>query len=93
MALKKRVEVLFDQEKFSYHEDLARREKTSVGNLIREAVTMVYLDADVKKRRKAVRWLTSQAFDFQDDWDALKKDLEEERYKQVVKSVDEDALR
>ena len=92
MALNKRVEVLFDQEKFSYLEELDRREKTSVGNLIREAVTMVYLDADVKKRREAVQWLTSQDLDFQDDWDALKKDLEEERYKQVVKSIDEDAL-
>ena len=92
MALNKRVEVLFDQERFSYLEELARREKTSVGNLIREAVTMVYLDADVKKRREAVQWLTSRDFDFQDDWDALKKELEEERYKQVVKSVDEDAL-
>ena len=92
MALRKRVEVLFDQEKFSYLEELARREKTSVGNLIREAVTMVYLDADVKKRREAVQWLTSQAIDFQGDWDALKKELEEERYKQVLKSVDEDAL-
>ena len=92
MALRKRVEVLFDPEKFSYLEDLARREKTSVGNLIREAVTMVYLDPDVKKRREAVQWLTSQDFDFQDDWDALKKDLEEERYKQVMKSLDEDAL-
>ena len=92
MALRKRVEILFDQEKFSYLEELARREKTSVGNLIREAVTMVYLDADVKKRREAVRWLTSQDFDFQGDWEALKKDMEEERYQQVVKSVDEDAL-
>ena len=59
MALSKRVEVLFDQEKFSYLEELARREKTSVGNLIREAVAMVYMDADVKKRRDAVQWLTS----------------------------------
>ena len=92
MALRKRVEVLFDQEKVSYLEDLARREKTCVGNLIREAVTMVYLDADVKKRREAVRWLTSQDFDFQDDWEVLKKDLEAERYQQVMKSVDEDAL-
>lgn len=92
MALKKRVEVLFDPEKFSYLEDLARREKTSVGNLIREAVTMVYLDPDVKNRREAVQWLTSQDFDFQDDWDALKKDMQEERYKQVMKSLDEDTL-
>ena len=92
MALSKRVEVLFDQEKFSYLEELARREKTSVGNLIREAVAMVYMDADVKKRRDAVQWLTSQEFDFPDDWDAVKKELEDERYQHVVKSVDKEAL-
>jgi len=51
-ALNKRVEVLFDYEKFSYLEDLARRQKTSVGNLIREAVTMVYMDADAKNSGK-----------------------------------------
>ena len=92
MALSKRVEVLFDQEKFSYLEELARREKTSVGNLIREAVAMVYMDADVKKRRDAVQWLTSQEFDFPDDWDAVKKELEDARYQHVVKSVDKEAL-
>lgn len=92
MALTKRVEILFDPERFSYLEDLARRQKTSVGNLIREAVTKVYLDADVEKRRDAVRWLTSQSFDFQDDWETIKQDLEEERYQQVIKSADEDTL-
>ena len=92
MALRKRVEVLFDPDKFSYLEDLARREKTSVGNLIREAVTKVYLDADLEKRREAVRWLTSQTFDFRGDWEELKTELEAERYRQVMKSVDEDAL-
>ena len=93
MALKKRVEVLFDLEKFAYLERLARREKTSVGNLIREAVNKVYLDADVEKRREAVRWLTSQNFDFRGDWDKLKEELEEERYEQVMNSVDKNALR
>ncbi len=92
MALNKRVEVLFDQENFSYLEQLARRQKTSVGNLIREAVTMVYLDADVEKRRDAVRWLTSQTFDLGGDWEQLKEELEKERYQQVMSSVDEDAL-
>ena len=91
MALRKRVEVLFDPEKCSYLEDMARREKTSVGNLIREAVTMVYLDPDVAKRREAVQWLTSQNFDFKGDWDELKEELEQERYAQVMKSVDENA--
>ena len=92
MALKKRVEILFDPEKFSYLENLARRQKTSVGNLIREAVTKVYLDIDVEKRRKAVQWLTSQAFDFKGDWEIVKKGLEEERTQQILKSVDDNVL-
>ena len=92
MTLKKRVEVLFEQNKYSYLEHLARQEKTSVGNLIREAVEKVYLGADLEKRREAVKWLTSQNIDFGGDWEDIKKELEEERYKQVMKSVDEDVL-
>lgn len=75
MALRKRVEVLFDQDKYTYLEHLARREKTSVGNLIREAVTKVYLDADLEKRREAVGWLTSQNIDFGGYWEKIKDDM------------------
>ena len=50
MALKKRVEILFEQERYSYLEEIARRRKTSVGRLIREAVDKTYLETDVEKR-------------------------------------------
>lgn len=92
MALKKRVEVLFEADKYSYLEHLARREKTSVGKLIREAVEKVYLNADREKRREAVRHLLSIEFDFGGDWEDIKKELAEERYRQTMKSVDENAL-
>lgn len=92
MALKKRVEVLFDQNKYTFLEQLARQGKTSVGNLIREAVEKVYLGADLEKRREAVTWLTSQNIDFGGDWEDMKKELEEERYKQIMKSVNENVL-
>ena len=46
MALDKRVEVLFDKENYSYLEQKAKRDKTSVGNLIREAVATVYLEKE-----------------------------------------------
>ena len=92
MALRKRVEVLFEPEKFSYLEQLARREHTSVGKLIREAVTKVYLEADIDKRRKAARWLTEQEIDFDADWEQIKAEVEEERTKQVMDTVDEDVL-
>ena len=85
MALRKRVEVLFDPEKYTYLEQVARREKTSVGNLIREAVEKVYVDTDQKKRWEAFKRLTSEKFDF-GDWETIKEkmlrgyteDLEEE---------------
>ena len=75
MALKKRVEVLFEKDKYTYLEHLARREKTSVGSLIREAVAKVYLDANLEKRREAVKWLTSQNIDFGGDWEKIKEDM------------------
>ena len=93
MVLRKRVEVLFDPEKFTYLEHLAKREKTSVGNLIREAVTKVYLDAGLEKRQAAVKWLTSQEIDFGTDWAELKGELEQGRLNQVMQSVDEDKPR
>ena len=65
MALDKRVEVLFDKEKFSYLEHLAKRDKTSVGKLIREAVATVYLEKEVDKRRGALkRILEMEPVDF-----------------------------
>ena len=92
MALRKRVEVLFEPEKFSYLEQLARRVHTSVGKLIREAVTKVYLEAAIDKRRKAARWLTEQEIDFGADWEQIKAYLEEKRTKQVMGTVDEAIL-
>ena len=92
MALRKRVEVLFEPEKFSYLEQLARREHTSVGKLIREAVTKVYLEAGLEEREAAARWLTTQEFDFGGDWDQLKEELDEERLKQITDAVDQSAL-
>ncbi len=91
MALKKRVEVLFEQDKYTHLEYLARREKTSVGKLIREAVERVYLDKERQKRKEAVKRLLSEQFDF-GDWEDIKKELEEELYRQVMKSVDESIL-
>ena len=74
MALKKRVEVLFDAEKYTYLEQLARREKTTVGKLIREAVEKVYLEETRQKRWEAFKRLTSEEFDF-GDWETIKEDM------------------
>ena len=93
MVLRKRVEVLFDPEKFSYLEQIARREKTSVGNLIREAVAQVYLVSVLEKRQEAVQWLTGQEIDFGADWEQLKSELERGRLNEIIDSDDEDVLR
>ncbi len=86
MALKKRVEILFEPDKYSYLEDIARRRKTSVGKLIREAVEKTYLDADMEKRLEAVERLISANLDL-GDWEDIKKDLEESRYQDTLKSM------
>ena len=52
MALEKRVEVLFEREKFFYLERKAKREKTSVGRLIREAVDAVYNHGEGYKTKR-----------------------------------------
>jgi predicted CopG family antitoxin len=93
MALKKRVEVLFEQQKFSYLERKAKREKTSVGNLIREAVEVAYLTSQTEKRRRAVASLLSAEYDFGASWEELKEEIAEERYRQTMKSVDDELSR
>ncbi|MBI2856481.1 MAG: hypothetical protein HYX93_06520 [Chloroflexi bacterium] len=75
MALKKRVEVLFEEDKYTYLEHLARKEKTSVGHLIREAVERVYLDTDREKRKEALERFLSEEIDFGGDWEKVKEDL------------------
>ena len=90
MALKKRVEVLFDKEKFSYLEHLAKREKTSVGNLIREAVATVCLEKEVDKQRGSLkRVLEMKPVDFGSDWaetswEDFEEQMEEERYRDIL---------
>ena len=93
MALDKRVEVLFDKENYSYLEHLAKRDKTSVGKLIREAVATVYLEKEVDKRRGALkRVLEMDPVDFgpnwaETSWGEFKEEIAEERYRSVVKSM------
>ena len=98
MALKKRVEVLFEEEKFTYLQRKAKEEKTSVGHLVREAVATVYMAKDVDKRRGAIkRILEMEPVDFgpnwaETTWEEFKEEIAEERYRQIMKSVDRDSL-
>ena len=92
MALKKRVEVLFEEEKFLYLERKAKDEKTSVGHLIREAVEVAYLTSQAEKRKEAVASLLAAEYDFGASWEELKEEMAEERYRQSMKSIDEGAI-
>ena len=89
MALKKRVEVLFEPEKFSYLERKAKREKTSVGKLIREAVETVYLEKEVAERKAAIDRILAMEIDLGIDWaetswEDFKKEIEEKRYPDIM---------
>ena len=90
MALKKRVEVLFEPEKFSYLEHLAKREKTSVGKLIREAVATVYLEKEVDKQRGSLKQaLEMDPVDFgpnwaETSWEDFEEQMEEERTRDIM---------
>ncbi len=90
IALDKRVEVLFDKEKFTYLKQKAKEEKTSVGNLIREAVATVYLEKEVDKRRGSLkRVLQMEPVDFglgwaETSWGKFKEEIAEERYRDTI---------
>ena len=90
MALEKRVEVLFEKEKFTYLQRKAKEEKTSVGHLIRGAVEVAYLAKDIEKRRGAIkRILEMEPVDFGPDWaettwEEFEEEMAEERYREIV---------
>ena len=90
MALDNRVEVLFDKENYSYLEHLAKRDKTSVGKLIREAVATVYLEKETEQKRGALKQaLEMDPVDFgpnwaETSWEEFKEEIAEERYRDIM---------
>jgi hypothetical protein len=91
VALTKRVEVLFEPNEYAALDLIARQRNESVESLLRKAARDKYLDKERQRRREAIERLLSEQFDF-GDWGDIKEELEEERYKQIVKSVDENVL-
>ena len=93
MALEKRVEVLFDKEKFTYLQQKAKEEKTSVGHLVREAVATVYMTKETETRRGAIkRILEMEPVDFgpnwaDTSWEEFKEEIAEERYRDIMKCM------
>ena len=50
--LTKRTNILFDNDLWNLLTSVARREKSSVGEVVRRAVSKVYKDTDLDERKK-----------------------------------------
>ena len=74
MALKRRVEVLFDPGQYAKLEKVARNAGESVGSLVRKAVEREYLRPTDDERRQAVRELLEMDLSI-GDWEDVKADL------------------
>lgn len=91
MALTRRVEVLFEPDQYRELERISRSKRESVADLVRKAVEQQYLRPTLEQRQAAVKRLLSQQFDL-GDWEDVKREMEEDLYKHIIKSVDESVL-
>ena len=90
MKKTKRVEVLFEPSEYKTLEERAAADGVSVGHLVRDAVAKHVVDPRGKQRREAIKWITSQQFDFDPDWATVKKEIIEARVKAIEKSLEVD---
>lgn len=74
MALKRRVEVLFDAEQYAKLERVAQAQGQSVGALVRKAVEREYLRPVAEERRRAVEELLQMEIPL-GTWEEVKADL------------------
>ena len=89
--LKKRVEVLFEPAEYRRLEEIAHAGKRSVGSVVREAVEKYVLQPTQEQRRKAADWIASQTWeDIGGDWEEVKREIIEERVRQIDKSLETD---
>lgn len=72
--LTKRVEILFEPERYALLEEIARARNTSVGALVRMAVDSELLVPTVEEKMAAVSRLTSQNTEF-GSWEELKEEI------------------
>lgn len=78
MALKRRVEVLFDAEKYEKLERIAHIKRQSVAALIRKAVEEEYLQPELAEKRRAVEELLHLNIPV-GTWEEVKEALVKER--------------
>jgi len=83
MSLSSRAHVLMDPTELAELKKLAKRRRTSVGKLIRDAVREKYLAGDLDKRRRAVERILAMNIGPLPDWDVLKEELDA-RYDDLI---------
>lgn len=77
MALRRRVEVLFDAQQFKRLEEIARQRGESVGAVIRHAVAREYLEPTLADKRKAIQELLQMEVEV-GTWEEVKEALQRE---------------
>lgn len=72
----RRLQVLLDEPRWERLERQARRRKTSVATLVREAIDVAYPDGDLDAAEAAERFLHRPPLDL-GDWAQAKADIED----------------
>jgi predicted transcriptional regulator len=73
--LTRRLQVLLDQQRYARLERLARRRKTSVATLVREAIDVAFPDETISRQAAGRRLLDAEPIEV-GDWQELKAEIE-----------------
>ncbi len=92
MSFTARTQLLMDPSELAELKKLAKRRRTSVGRLIRDAVREKYLADDQDARRAAFERIMAMDIGPMPDWDELKKELDD-RYDCALRRRERRALR
>ncbi len=76
-----RTQVLLSKAQVARLKRIAARDRRSVGAVIRDAVD-AYVDPDLERRRRALRAILAMDLPV-DDWDVMKRQIEESRYPDI----------
>lgn len=84
--LTKRAEILFDPKEYDRLKEVAKKERKSVGSLIRDAIRRIYLVHDQAEKKAAVKWIISQKMDFE-DWETEKNKIIRSRVRAAKRNL------
>ena len=75
-TLTRRLQVLIEDSRFAYLENLAKKRDTTVAALVREALDQVYAQEPLPPRAAAERFLAREPIDL-GMWEDAKRDIED----------------